>query len=362
MADKDSDDESDSPAPPHTPPRRQHRHQHGAEPPHHSYRPSDSTAASPTRLSPPASPSMSDYSFSLSPLSPLIPETHPDPLIPELGDGGDAADGDGRIELVQRLNNLAARLIQQQSYVQDGSIDFMHAKVDELEKALFTPDHSLARGTWRSGSPSLSPGGEKPESEHEPDGSDDSWEEKQPHPDSMLPSDVSSLASPARPAPPSTTTAVDRQASGKAKSQVLGMNKAQAEKVVTETQDLHKNLEVVISNLRDRQEETEHIHALLIARLERAAQRIIELEKQLHGLEIHGKESDTDLLNLRIQLKAIEVQCLSYVPEDADPELSESIDAWKMEWSALKQKRARNKGNVDKDTPTRGQPPPSSAE
>jgi hypothetical protein len=50
-----------------------------------------------------------------------------------------------------------------------------------------------------------------------------------------------------------------------------------------------------------------------------------------------------EVLNLQIQLKAIEVQCLSYVPKDADPDLLESIDAWKTEWSALKRKRAREK-------------------
>lgn len=33
-----------------------------------------------------------------------------------------------------------------------------------------------------------------------------------------------------------------------------------------------------------------------------------------------------DLLDLQIQLKAIEVRCLSYVPEDADSDLLESIE------------------------------------
>lgn len=50
-----------------------------------------------------------------------------------------------------------------------------------------------------------------------------------------------------------------------------------------------------------------------------------------------------EILNLQFQLKAIEVQCLSYVPKDADQDLRESISAWKTEWSALKRKRARKK-------------------
>lgn len=51
-----------------------------------------------------------------------------------------------------------------------------------------------------------------------------------------------------------------------------------------------------------------------------------------------------EVLNLQIQLKAIEVQCLSYVPKDADPDLLESIENWKAEWSALKRKKAHKRG------------------
>lgn len=47
-----------------------------------------------------------------------------------------------------------------------------------------------------------------------------------------------------------------------------------------------------------------------------------------------------DILNLQIQLSAIEVQCLGYVPQDADPELVKSINHWKAEWDAVKRKRA----------------------
>ena len=77
--------------------------------------------------------------------------------------------------------------------------------------------------------------------------------------------------------------------------------------------------------------------------------------------EREQKECDAELLNLQIQLKAIEVQCLSYVPQDADQELRDSIDAWKMEWSALKQRRARNKDRLG-DTPTRRRAGPAAAE
>ncbi|KAI1753712.1 hypothetical protein F4782DRAFT_495426 [Xylaria castorea] len=334
MADKDSDDEHGGP-----PPQRR-----ALPEPHHPYRGDDSDAASPTRLSPPASPSMNLYSLRMSPLSPLFPHSDPDRLDLDHRDHEDVAQ-DSRDVLVQRLNDLAARL-SQQHHVKDEDINVLHDKVVELENILYTPNDSSKREP-----PPLSLG------DSDQDGSNHSWD--LPHPDSLLPSDVSSLASP-RPSSPSAKTGVDHQTQRKAKSRASRLTVAQAKQVLAEAHDLHKSLEVVISNLRDRQEETEHIHALLITRLERAAQRIIELEEQHQDLEIQRKEGETELLNLRIQLKAIEVQCLSYVPKDADRELSESIDAWKMEWSALKQRRARNKENsFNNDTPTRRRPPPA---
>ncbi|KAI1745413.1 hypothetical protein F4680DRAFT_402123 [Xylaria scruposa] len=337
MADGNSDDEHGSP-----PPQRRARPE-----PHHPYRGDDSDAASPTHLSPPASPSMSLYSLRMSPLSPLFPQPDPDRLDLGHGDHEDATQ-DSRDVLVQRLNELAARLTQQR-HVKIEDIKVLHAKVDELENALQTPDDASKRETRPLSPPPLSLD----------DGDQDGSTWGLPHPGSLLPSDAFSLTLP-RPLSPSAKTGVDQQAERKAKSRASKLTVAQAEQVLAEAQDLHKSLEVVISNLRDRQEETEHIHALLITRLERAAQRIIELEEQLQDLEIQRKESETELLNLRIQLKAIEVQCLSYVPKDADRELSESIDVWKKEWSALKQRRARNKENsFNNDTPTRRRPPPA---
>ncbi|KAI0472391.1 hypothetical protein F4859DRAFT_102971 [Xylaria cf. heliscus] len=346
MADKDSDDEHGSPAPPHTPPA-QRRARPG--PPYPFSRDhSDAAAAaaaSPTHLSPPASPPMSLYSLRMSPLSPLFPPSNSGLLGPEHEDR-EGVTQNSREALVQRLNGLAARL-SRQHHVEDSSINVLHAKVDELENVL------SKRRTRPRQLPPRSPGGD------DQDESDFSLEP--PHPGSLLPSDVSSLASPTRPSA-SGKAETGHQAHKKAKSRRTSkMTVAEAERVVAEARDLHKSLEVVISNLRDRQEETEHIHALLITRLERAAQRIIELEEQLQDLEIQRKEGETELLNLRIQLKAIEVQCLSYVPKDADPELSASIDAWKMEWSARKQRRARDKENSfsSYDTPTRRRPPPA---
>ncbi|KAI1132213.1 hypothetical protein F5Y10DRAFT_231821 [Nemania abortiva] len=356
MADaEDSDDDHGGPAP-HTPPPRRARPE-----PYHPHRRDDSDASI-TNLSPPASPSLSLSSLGMSPLSPLrrqfspptlapssplYPQSESDHLDPDHGDY-ESITQDSRDVLVQRLNDLATRLSRQQ-HVEDGSIDVLHAKVDELEIVLSAPDYSSKAKTRPPRRPSLSPGDDGQ------DGSNLTW--GPPHLDTLLPSDVSSLSSPIGPSSLAKTR-TRRRANAKPRSHASRMTVAEAEQVVAEAQALSKALEVVISNLRDRQEETEHIHALLITRLERAAQRIIDLEEQLKNYESERKEGDAELLNLQIRLKAIEVQCLSYVPKDADEELRESIDTWRMEFSALKQRRARNKERLN-ETPTKRRPGPT---
>jgi hypothetical protein len=84
--------------------------------------------------------------------------------------------------------------------------------------------------------------------------SDLSW--RAPPPADLQLSDVSSLFSSARPSPLAKTR-VDHQSDAKAESHTDKMTVAQAERVVAEAQNLSKDLELVISNLRDRQEETE---------------------------------------------------------------------------------------------------------
>ncbi|KAI0506593.1 hypothetical protein F5B22DRAFT_623106 [Xylaria bambusicola] len=335
MADapEDPDDEHGSPMP-STPPLRQARpvcyRPYRRDDIHHG-------DMSTTHPSPPGSPSMSPYSLGMSPLSPFRRQFRPpsrapsSPLYPHSDsyhpspDHGSHEDTtqDSRDVLVQRLSDLVTRVSQ--GHVEDESIYALHAKVDELESVLRLRDKSS----------NIRYDGQ--------DQSDLSWEP--PHPDTLLPSDASSLVSPQRPSP-------SAKASKKTGPRASKMTREQAERIAAEAQDLHNSLEIFMSNLRDRQEETEHIHGLLIARLERAAQRIIQLEEQLKNLERERKESDTELLNMQIQLKAIEVQCMSYVPQGVDQELSESISAWQREYSAQRQKRLRNREQYN-GTPTR---------
>ena len=61
----------------------------------------------------------------------------------------------------------------------------------------------------------------------------------------------------------------------------MGMTVQQANKVIAEAMKLNDELTTVVTNLRARQEETDHIHALLVERAERAAQRIIFLQNRI---------------------------------------------------------------------------------
>lgn len=54
----------------------------------------------------------------------------------------------------------------------------------------------------------------------------------------------------------------------------------------------------------------------------------------------------SELSFLRLQLRGIEVQCRSYVPVDADPELTESIENWKADWFALRAKVDEERRNA----------------
>ncbi|KAJ8125631.1 hypothetical protein O1611_g8007 [Lasiodiplodia mahajangana] len=265
----------------------------------------------------PLSPLRRQFSPStLAPSSPLYPQSESEHLGPDHGDH-ESIVLDNRDVLVQRLNALAARL-SRQPHVEDESIDVLRAKVDELEDVLPAPDYSFKAKTRPPRRPSLSPGD---------DGQDGG----------------NLLSSPIGPSP-AAKTRTRRRANAKPGSRASRMTVAQAEQVVAEAHALSKGLET-------------HIHALLITRLERAAQRIIDLEEQLRNYESERKEGDAELLNLQIRLKAIEVQCLSYVPKDADEDLRESIDTWRKEFSALKQRRARNKERFN-NTPTKRRPGP----
>ncbi|KAH7319650.1 hypothetical protein B0I35DRAFT_408438 [Stachybotrys elegans] len=110
----------------------------------------------------------------------------------------------------------------------------------------------------------------------------------------------------------------------------------QAKKIIAESTKLNEELTQVVNNLKARQEESEHIHSLLIERAERAAQRILFLQNRVSYLEDELQENDDELQHLRISLKAIEIQ----LPPHPDQELQRCIAVFKEDYRALKRRRA----------------------
>ncbi|RYP46146.1 hypothetical protein DL768_007621 [Monosporascus sp. mg162] len=276
-------------------------------------------------VSPLASPSMSLPSLGMSPLSPL-PRQILSPFMDPSCSPRSAANRfneqglmqDGKHVLIRRLNDLAAK-IDRGDGGGDESLNRLHAMMDEMESVF--ADHGRHRelelGRPKpSGSAPRDPGGDPPARELQ-------------RPEQIMQDRANTLIPAKSPSSSkeSEVAHLDRETS-------LGHDDAlsavDAERVVAEAQNLCRGLEV-------------HIHDLLIMRAERAAQRIIYLERRVQELEDERNENEMEILNLQFQLKAIEVQCLSYVPKDADQDLRESISAWKTEWSALKRKRARKK-------------------
>ncbi|KAK4087794.1 hypothetical protein Purlil1_7851 [Purpureocillium lilacinum] len=127
-----------------------------------------------------------------------------------------------------------------------------------------------------------------------------------------------------------------------------GMTVPEAKKVIAEMGKLNDELSTVVSNLRARQEESDHIHSLLIERAERAAQRIIFLQRRIAYLEEELQENDDELQHLRICLKAVEIQ----LPPHPDAELLRCIATFKHDYQALKKKRANRHSMTSSDDNT----------
>ncbi|RYO86534.1 hypothetical protein DL766_003021 [Monosporascus sp. MC13-8B] len=276
-------------------------------------------------VSPLASPSMSLPSLGMSPLSPLPrqilspfmdPSSSPRSAGNRLNEQGLMQDG--KHVLIRRLNDLAAKL-DHGDWGGDESLNRLHAMMDEME-SVFSDD-----GRHRE----LELGSPKPSRSVPSNPSGDDLAREPQRPEQTIHDQRNALS-------PAKSPSLSREAglinhNGETS---LGhddvLSAVDAERVVAEAQNLCRGLEA-------------HIHDLLIMRAERAAQRIIYLERRVQELEDERNENEMEILNLQFQLKAIEVQCLSYVPKDADQDLRESISAWKTEWSALKRKRARKK-------------------
>lgn len=98
----------------------------------------------------------------------------------------------------------------------------------------------------------------------------------------------------------------------------------------------------------------QHIHAILIEREQLAHQRLQQAaavaaaqhQQQVAQIVAHH---ETELSHLRLDLRAIEAQCMAYVPADAHPELDASIHNWKDNWTRRRELCAARPNNEGVD-------------
>lgn len=246
-----------------------------------------------------------------------------------------------RQDLAKRLTILAQRL----SCGDDIDETALANQVEEMEKAISMPS-----------SPAASP---SPSHQLRFQQSPDHRSSREPN--SVLSSPVSSMVR-SQLSIMSLQSAKDREEDATAaaeqefeKQPKMGMSIQQAKKVIDESNKLNEDLDNVIQNLRARQEEADHINALLIERAERAAQRIIFLQKRIAYLEGELQENDDEVQHLRICLKAVEIQ----LPPHPDQELRRCINVFKDDYRALKTKRANRPGyETNNSTQTLSSPIP----
>lgn len=247
-----------------------------------------------------------------------------------------------RQDLAKRLTILAQRL----TCGDDIDESALANQVEEMEKAMSTPSSPAA-------SPSPS---QQAHFQQSPD-------HRSPRePGSVLSSPVSSMVR-SQLSIMSLQSAKDREDDANEaateeqleKQPKMGMTIQQAKKIIDESNKLNEDLDNVIQNLRARQEEADHINALLIERAERAAQRIIFLQKRIAYLEGELQENDDEVQHLRICLKAVEIQ----LPPHPDQELRRCINVFKDDYRALKTKRANRPGyETNNSTQTLSSPIP----
>ncbi|CAI4217306.1 unnamed protein product [Parascedosporium putredinis] len=195
---------------------------------------------------------------------------------------------DSKDVLLQRLGDLIDRLNLSDSGFRDENLSALHSKVDEMENVLEGTEHRAQLHRQR------------------------------PNPSSLLRSRFSDL-----------TMALHESPLPKPEASSPVESEAVRKRYIPRGRQSHIG--------RARQEESEHIHGLLIERAERAAQRIAFLEEHIHNLESEFRTYDAELSNLRIALKAIEVQCPP--PSNMDEDLRRSIQNWKTDWKNVKEKR-----------------------
>ncbi|KAL3422442.1 hypothetical protein PVAG01_06598 [Phlyctema vagabunda] len=119
---------------------------------------------------------------------------------------------------------------------------------------------------------------------------------------------------------------------------------SRATELATSAEALVSQLTEAVSEIQARRDESIHIHDLLVDRCERAAARILFLEDHISSTEEDFEACQSEMKYLRLQLRALEAQCLPYLKTDQDRELSDSIRNWRLDWEDIDRRtKARRK-------------------
>jgi hypothetical protein len=229
---------------------------------------------------------------------------------------------DSKDVLVDRLTDLVSRL-SNTNFLKDNAITAIHSEVDKIE-LLIRRAEKIQRD---SGLSRRMPTGDAILSRED----DSLW-------GPMTPSHNIKMQLPNSPQRlkriPSHTTELGNMPHSSQAEAVVKVAKAAEELAVT--------LARAVADLQLRRAESDHIHDLLVTKLEARAERILFLEYKIAEMEDDFEANQSELRFLRIQLKAIEAQCAEYIPRVEDPELSESIMNWRIAWEDI-DRRSKNR-------------------
>ncbi|PMD44982.1 hypothetical protein L207DRAFT_577929 [Hyaloscypha variabilis F] len=222
---------------------------------------------------------------------------------------------DSKDVLIERLNDLVQHLSTAQE-LEDGAVTAVHSQVDKIEMILRgeekhkKPDHSRSSSAVSR------------------DGHDPFWAPATP---------TKSM----RMRLPDMSTGSQRPP---LRRNLQELSSAKASELAQAAEDLASRLSATLEEFQRRKEESDHVHDLLITRVEKAAERILVLEYRIAEMEDDFEANQSELKFLRIQLQALEAQCAQYIPRDEDPELTESILNWKVDWEDIdKRSKERRK-------------------
>ncbi|KAL2073332.1 hypothetical protein VTL71DRAFT_10656 [Oculimacula yallundae] len=209
---------------------------------------------------------------------------------------------DSKDVLIDRLSDLVQRLSKVSS-LKDSAVSAIHREVDKIELLVHevektdSPNHLVRENSGHSND-------------------DDFW-------GPLTPTQNMRMSFPN----------MSQYSSPKAAS--AAENKRAAE-VAEAAEELAAKLASTFTQLAIRKEESDRIHDLLVMRAEKAAERILVLEQRITEMDDDYLSSQSELKFLRIKLQATQVQCTNCIHRhDDDPELTDSINNWKIDWEAI---------------------------